>query len=729
MKLHLFLPTLLLATVSAKAPATVIHVDCNATQGYVNIQDGIDAASEGDTVLVAPGTYSGYLNRDLDFGGANLVLISEEGPDFTIIDCGGSAQEPHRGVTFHNGESSASMLAGFTIKNGDEVFGGGVLCDSSSPTFTDIVFLDNSAVTGGGLFCWDAHPTLTDITFLDNWATNGAGMFCTQSSSPTLTDVTFSGNFAAAWGGGLCCDRASPTLTDVTFSYNLAASWGGGLCCDDASPMLVRVLFTNNSASDGGGMYCHWTSSPTLTDVTFIDNSAGEGGGMCCYWHSSPTLTDVTFTGNSGNYGGGMHCSHLSSPTLTRVEFSYNRSSKIAGGGLYCYDSCSPTLDQVTFDHNTAVDGGGLYCYWSSSPVITNTTFSENSAVNGAGLHCYFDSSPVLAAVTFVGNDADRGGALYCSHYSSPGLWRATFSRNDAGAGSAIYCKNSPVGVTNSIIAFGTGGDAVHCVGDSIPEISRSCIFGNSEGLALPGGQRDTANMYADPLFCNVLEDSLGLAGNSPCLPEHNVWKELIGARGRECEVSPVEGACYAVLTDSGTVLLRWVLESLAGITGLNVYRSTSPQGPFTRLNTLPEAPVSPGEFEDATVWPETTFWYELRVLLPDGSEDVMSGSPASVTTGGRLLVELYAPRPNPFSGKTTVQFDAPGFPEGTSLAVYNLRGELVKQLLFGSVERGRGTASWDGTDRLGNPASSGVYFLRLDAGGQTRTRKLLVVR
>ena len=89
---------------------------CQAPDGpKATIQAGIDAAENGDTVLVADGVYMGAGNRDLDFGGKLITVRSEHGPESCIIDCQGSEIDPHRGVYFHTRETAEAGVQGFSL--------------------------------------------------------------------------------------------------------------------------------------------------------------------------------------------------------------------------------------------------------------------------------------------------------------------------------------------------------------------------------------------------------------------------------------------------------------------------------------------------------------------------------------------------------------------------------------------------------------------------------------
>ena len=132
------------ALVSTAQGAT-IHVPADQP----TIQDGIDAAVNGDTVLVAPGTYV----ENIDFKGKAITVKSKLGPKVTVID-GGNPLDPDYGscVLFVNGEGVDSVLEGFTLTNGTgtEVYGNGVL-------------------VGGGICCETSNPTSEQPWVLRRW--------------------------------------------------------------------------------------------------------------------------------------------------------------------------------------------------------------------------------------------------------------------------------------------------------------------------------------------------------------------------------------------------------------------------------------------------------------------------------------------------------------------------------------------------------------------------------
>jgi hypothetical protein len=191
----------------------------------------------------------------------------------------------------------------------------------------------------------------------------------------------------------------------------------------------------------------------------------------------------------------------------------------------------------------------------------------------------------------------------------------------------------------------------------------------------------------------------------------------------------PVEGACFAEQMESGSVVVCWTSGALGDAVGINIYRSTSEEGPFVRVNEEPLEVQSSGSFEDASVWPETTFWYEVRVTLDSGEEDVLAGSPVIVTTRGRLALRLGTSRPNPFSDHAVLSFDLPEHTGPVGLSVFNVNGREIRRLVDGVRERGRYEIVWDGRDSSGKAVASGVYFLRLRVDGESRAQKVMVLR
>ncbi len=271
-------PMLVLAVQALPAAAGTIRVPFDEP----TLQAGIAAAVTGDTVLVAPGNYAGPGNRDLDFGGRDLVLLSEGGAAVTFINC----EEAGRAIRFHSGETSAAVVEGFTIENGKtvgfgrEFWGGGIACDDAAPTVVRCVFSGNTASIGGAIALVSltgAAPAVRECSFTNNSASQqGAGIVCDGVQS-TVSDCTFEGNIGLVQGGAVMCVGAETRATFAGCSFlNNSAGTGGGFLARDGQVQLTSCLFAGNTAnSSGGGLLVFSEGRATLNGCVFHENSVG----------------------------------------------------------------------------------------------------------------------------------------------------------------------------------------------------------------------------------------------------------------------------------------------------------------------------------------------------------------------------------------------------------------------------------------------------------------------
>ncbi len=337
---------------AAACAATTIVVDLNGGGDYSTLSQGIFYAESGDTVLVAPGLYTGPLNRDLSFEGKEIVLMPAPGArDPVVIDAEGEG----RCFLFENNEGPEARIERIVLEHGVASDGGGIRCIGlTSPTFVDCEFIECAAYRGAGMdISLEAAPTLVGCVFRENTAGAGGGLRCSSGSSADLQDCYFKGNSADFGGGVMVRDGSSATVDGTVFEDNYA-DWSGGLRCEDSAVTITNSFFSRNDAQSGGGLGSGSTGMVTLRYCVFYENTAIErGAGYACgtpadiqyctfVLGQSPTGSGVFAGPPEGDMamsncivafgeGPAMTCDPGGAPTVTRCCFYGN-----AGGNTPC---------------------------------------------------------------------------------------------------------------------------------------------------------------------------------------------------------------------------------------------------------------------------------------------------------------------------------------------------------------------------------------------------------
>jgi flagellar hook assembly protein FlgD len=84
---------------------------------------------------------------------------------------------------------------------------------------------------------------------------------------------------------------------------------------------------------------------------------------------------------------------------------------------------------------------------------------------------------------------------------------------------------------------------------------------------------------------------------------------------------------------------------------------------------------------------------------------------------------------PNPFNPVTNIRLSVAESATQVSVKIFNIKGQLVKDLFSGELDSGYHSLTWNGDDNAGNPAASGLYFYQAQIGAHSEMSKMLMLK
>ncbi len=742
---------------------------------YASIQAAIDACSDGDTVLVAEGTY--YEN--ISFKGKAITVASEFLMDAdtshiskTIIN-GSQPANPDSGsvVYFINGETRNSVLYGLSITGGlgtkstwggssNQYYWGGGIKMSAGGRIEFNKIVNNVINRETGIYCygggiWAEGLSITDTIIISNnkivgnvinawWGGGAAATLLTKGSIVFENNLVKSNIFNLDEGAGASClyifggDSFSDNiiinnnLIERNITYITQTNLGvcSGIYIENCSPKIYNnIIVKNSTTSDGGGIEIAWwsnysggVSNPILFNNTVINNNASYGGGILVHSDESgkanPLVYNTIVWGNAATNNPGIHLSGQGSIRIFN-SIVQQQSYQNLNSSVFCTDP----LFADTLGHLSA-----------QSPAV------------GRGL-----ASLELNGATYYAPTTDFEGNPRPSP-ADPGV--------DIGAYESEYeSQPYPTSYSLSKLFFNHSDDFQHFTSDVVNQNEQN-IQVYSKFYNADSSVSDSVEMLDDGEHGDSAADD-GLYGGSFTTILEETFSSYLVIQNNSSATRSEYNDNKKFTTVGPLVLDSWDITSTDTVPNpgdmiklkLNLTNLSSTATAkdisirFRIADTLASVSATPVEFGDigpgstATgkaqryialsqnffEYPQDTLPIVLEIASNDyvfwyGSIQMVVGINGTSTTVP-MVYDLKQNYPNPFNPSTTIKFQIPNS-NLVTLEIYNLLGQKVATLVNEKLTAGRHTVEWNAAG-----FASGVYLYRLQAGNYTETKKLILLR
>jgi len=483
---------------------------------FKTIEEGIDAASDGDTVLVAEGTYV----ENVHFNGKNIVLTSTNplDPDIvakTIIDGNRSGSV----VTFSGTERPTCVLSGFTIRNGEAEFGGGIWNGS-----------------------WESatRATIASNCITHNQAEHGAGIY--GCGGPIYNNV-ITENVAGEDGGGVLGCRGN-IIGNLIAGNGVRELAGGGVCACLGNVVGNVIADNNGGPGSGGGVD---SCAGTVRGNIIVGNSAGYyGGGVSdC---TGAVSGNIIASNGVGYVGGG--CAGCRGPVHDNIIVG----NWALHGGAAISDSDGLLLNNTVVWNRTDMLGRGSGGIEDCTGAIVNCIIWGNAGPDEAQVrNSVAPSASCIEDWSSGGEGNTAEDPLFVGFASPTGQWTGGAAFNDRTWRTTMVDSGADW-VPDALIRMFVNPDVTEPYQYPIVANTSTTItvWGNASWIAYSGGAYEIYNYRLGP--------------NSPCIDagDNSVDAGRFDLDGNYRRIGTTGkagwsgGVDYIVKEEGGAVTLLW---------------------------------------------------------------------------------------------------------------------------------------------------------------------------
>ncbi len=557
----------------------------------------------------------------------------------------------------------------------------------------------NPVVTGCTWFLsgFPTTPGAYDTTFNGEYDVFVAKL---SSSADSLLWSTFVGGSAGDYGLSLVVDGSgNPVVTGNTWSSDFPTTSGAY----DTTFNGNYDVFVAKLSSSGDSLL--WG--------TFLGGSYSDGGGSLVLDASgNPVITGMTWSSDFPTTPGAYDTTHNGYSDAFVAKLSSSGSSVLGSTFLGGGDSDGGWYLVLDGSGNPVVTGNTSSSDFPTTPGAYDTT--HNGAYDVFIAKLSTSGSSLLWSTFFGGSNGDEGYSVVLDASANPVVTGGTESPDfptTPGAYDGTYsgfkdlfvAKLSSSGSSLLWSTFLGGSNWDEGYSPVLDPSGNPVVTGltySSDFPTTPGVYDRTHNGYWDAFVAKLSSSGSSL-----------LWSTYLGGSNSDYGYS-------VVLDESGNPVVAGDTYSQDFPTSAGAYDRTHSGWCDAFIAKLSKLQADEREMpeEDGPGYSEDPGGQTAGVL-PDGWQPVSSD--------GELF---YTSFPNPFTAGTKVYFSVPQSGE-VSIRVYDVKGELVRALLEGRVDAGSYYVSWDGSGDDGWEVASGVYFVRIEAGGREETVRVVVLR